>query len=220
MGELRQLLHESRESEARAAGEAEAMAAELAELRERLQASREQERVVSGLRGDVERLTESCQEYDARHERLTRELEQLHSQAELERYRAVDVERRKWEEQEARMVEQLREAKQRQTTPSPGETPDRGERLAIVGGRPSESRPVTPVVSSGGVISPSEGEPVASVVVARGHLRADLLYLWRLRGEVRGRRRAVLLHLWRLRGEVQGRRRADLWHLWHLRGEV
>ena len=144
VGELRQLLHVSRESEARAAGEAEAMAAELAELTERLQASMEQERVVSGLRGDVERLTESCQEYDARHERLTRELEQLHSQAGLELYQAVDVERRKWEEREARMVEQLREAKQRQTTPSLGETPDRGERLAIVGGRPSGSRPVTP----------------------------------------------------------------------------
>ena len=33
---------------------------------------------------------------------MTRELEQLHSQADLERYRAVDVERRKWEDWEAR----------------------------------------------------------------------------------------------------------------------
>ena len=112
LGELRQLLHESWESEVRAAGEAEAMTVELAELRERLQASDQQDQVVARLRSDVERLTESCQEFEARHERLTRELEQLHSQAELERYRAVDVERRKWEEREARMVEQLREAKQ------------------------------------------------------------------------------------------------------------
>ena len=163
LGELRQLLHESWESEARAAGEAETMTAELVELRERLQASDQQDQVVAGLRSDVERLTEGCQEFEARHDRLTRELEQLHSQAELERYRAVDVERRKWEEREARMVEQLREEKQRPTTPSPGETPSGGETPAVLGVRPSEGGPVTPVVPPGGGVGPSEGGPVTPV---------------------------------------------------------
>ena len=109
MVELRQLLHESQEREARAAEEAKATKSEFEGLKQQWQ---NQDQVIARQRGDIERLTGCYEEHEARYERVTRELDHVHTQAELEQYREVEAERRKWEEREARMVQQVREAKQ------------------------------------------------------------------------------------------------------------
>ena len=67
--------------------------------------------------------------------------------------------------------EQLREVKQRQTTPSPEETPDGGKRLAIVGGRPSEGSAVALVAYPGGGTRPLEGSSVVLVAYPGGGTR-------------------------------------------------
>ncbi len=108
LGELRQLMHESQESEAKATGEAEAVRAELEELRGQHEDPR-----VTQLEGEVERLTERCQQAERDCSKLAEQLELARSQAELDHYRGLEAERRRWEEREQRLVEQLREAEQR-----------------------------------------------------------------------------------------------------------
>ena len=174
--ELRQLLHESQESEARAVDEAKTTKSEFEGLKQQWQ---NQDQVIARQRGDIERLTGCCKEHEGRYERVTRELDHVHTQAELERYRAVEAERRKWEEREARMVQQVREAKQRPTD----ECHEGGERSAAVTMEPhvtlpeGDSRPV-----GAGTVVPEELPPVHSGGEPGGdlflmHLPSPLPYL-------------------------------------------
>ena len=92
--ELRQDLHESREQEARTVKEAQRR---ITELEHRARESETGQ--TTELEKDVERLTVRCEELE---NHLLREAER----AELERYRTLEVERRKWE---AGLLEQLRQ---------------------------------------------------------------------------------------------------------------
>ena len=94
--ELRRDRHESREREARTVEEAQGQIAELEHRARESETSRTTE-----LEKDVERLTVRCEELE---NHLSREAER----AELERYRTLEVERRKWEAREERLLEQLR----------------------------------------------------------------------------------------------------------------
>lgn len=95
--ELRRDLHESREREARTVEEAQGRIAELEHRARESETGRTTE-----LEKDVERLTVRCEELE---NHLSREAER----AELERYRTLEVERRKWEAREERLLEQLRQ---------------------------------------------------------------------------------------------------------------
>ena len=94
--ELRRDLHESQEREARTVEKAQGRIAELEHRARESETGRTTE-----LEKDVERLTVRCVELE---NHLSREAER----AELERYRTLEVERRKWEVREDRLLEQLR----------------------------------------------------------------------------------------------------------------
>ena len=133
--ELRGMLHESRDTEARAAGEAEAKRAEVTELERQLEDVRE-----AGNSRAARLQEEECARADQER--------QLHrDQVDLERFRALESERRKWEEREQRLVEQLQEAK-RADRSSPPHSPATNP----------EGRPAHPVSASvGGLLGDSGG---------------------------------------------------------------
>ena len=95
--ELRRHLHESRERGARTVEEAQGRIAELEHRARESETGR-----TTKLEKTVERLTARCEELE---NHLSGEAER----AELERYRTLEVERRKWEAREERLQEQLRQ---------------------------------------------------------------------------------------------------------------
>ena len=93
----------SQEGKARAAGEAEAAKTELQELKSQLEDPRFKQH-----EGELQRLTKRCQLVGTNCDKLSEQLELARSRAELDHYRKLETERRKWEEREQRLVEQLR----------------------------------------------------------------------------------------------------------------
>ena len=112
LGELRQLLHESHEKESMAEGEAGTARNEVSSLRKELetwQGHEVRDPQVEQLREEVKRLELQL---------LERSIEQEFVQAkvELEVHRAVESERRKWEE-ERKLLNKMVEEKQRSVVP-------------------------------------------------------------------------------------------------------
>ena len=101
--ELRRELHESQEREARTVEEAQG---QITALERQLQEQETNRSVQLG--EDVERLTARCEELESCCDRWEKEVEQERSRAELDRYRALEAERRKWEAREERLLDQLR----------------------------------------------------------------------------------------------------------------
>ena len=114
LDELRVMLHESRDAEAKAAV--------ISELEQRLGDEQTSNPRVTSLESEVERLTAVGQELEEQICDARRELERASNKAELDRYRAVDAERQKGEDREQRLVEQLRDARSStvgSSTPAP-----------------------------------------------------------------------------------------------------
>ena len=151
MEDLRKLLHESQESEARVVGEATEVRNELGKLQKQLQEHEsEQGRELAEQREGAHR---RCEELEAQCERLAREAEWARDQAELKHYRALEEERRKWERREERLLEQLCEAQGKPGRPSTPvtqstriESPARKERATVTIACP-ERREEAPLLS-------------------------------------------------------------------------
>ena len=122
-----QLLRGTQEAEAEATPMAERCATLEEEVRqlqgklaEESEAHAEQKETGNCLRGELENVVRRAEELDERCRQLELEERQRIRDAELEQYRAVDEERRKWEAREARLLrrlDELEKSTQRQTRP-------------------------------------------------------------------------------------------------------
>ena len=111
---MTQRLHESQEKEAKASEEAEATKERLQEVEQSLQQQIAGDTaMIEQLRGDVERLETHCGELEAQINHLVTEADAVRRDAVLERLKALETERQKWEAREERLVEQLREAQRK-----------------------------------------------------------------------------------------------------------
>ena len=114
LAEVRQRLHDSQEREARASEDAEITRARLQEVEQSLQQQiAGNAKLIEQLRADMEPLETHCCELEAQISRLVTEADTARRDAELERLRALETERQKWEAREERLVEQLREAQKK-----------------------------------------------------------------------------------------------------------
>ncbi len=171
-------LRESQEGEAKVAEELERSRTELEELRQQLldQGAQAGDPRIEQLQEEVARLTEHSRRTEAHNETLASKLELERDQAELKCYRAVDAERRKWEEREKRLLE-LQGARERSDRAVRFDLPtsDREqEGGSIRDGHGTPSSPSTGVESHGsgedGTIA-SGRTPPTSDVTARARTR-------------------------------------------------
>ncbi len=120
------------------------------------------------LQRELESQSARCQELEENHHRLQAEAERQRTDAELERYRAVDAERRKWEIREERLAKQVQDLQRRSEeleATIARDRPDRDDELA----RTSEEIPRTVTFRSAGEV----GTGASSRVTEGGHRSSD-----------------------------------------------
>jgi len=108
--ELRKQLHEAQENEV---SNSEQLLQAHEQVNESHAAINELELLLKTAKSDNENLEAELAQAQARHELMVQEVEQVRERAELERFRAVEVERAKWEAREACLVAQLDECRDR-----------------------------------------------------------------------------------------------------------